>query len=137
MDPFYCANIKTRTDRLPDYVGFFDNQPTLNLHYDKIALFFLYILKKKKLETFKGARIIEIEGSIDDIFGSATFQGIIQDDTLSFSKKYIGDSINPLKGEIYFKGQSNAVGDMYFGKYEHKDKSGNFFMKEFNVPFLH
>lgn len=71
----------------PDFVGCWGLESNL----ENIGFFLMYIHKKEH-EIIKGKDFMLIEGSIEDIIGSANFSGRVNEEEIYFQKDYVKDT---------------------------------------------
>ncbi len=100
--------------RDPDFVGLWDIQTPFHGYFEMFV-------------DTRGANG-NISGTIEDLIGSATFEGIVSDGEIRFRKKYIAHSPDALREEIDYVGRKS--GRFYRGNY------GVSSWRRMRVPFL-
>lgn len=120
IERMYKAVVHGRvTDGNPDFIGTWDEK------LEHRGLFELYITKKDEDD--------QVQGTIEDCLGSATFEGWITKREASFTQNYTKAIPQAAKGEIVYSGFSddaqNYAGDFKVYEPERGSYTGSFRMK--------
>lgn len=115
----YYAVTQCRIDpeRQPDYIGYCQESESI----PEVGLFEMYVKKTG-----------EFAGTIIDLLGDATMEGIITDQGVEFVKKYDPEQSVPnaaAAGEITYVGEMS--GDRYVGEYKTSRHSGKFVLQKY------
>lgn len=96
-------------EKSPNYIGNFDHD------YSK-GVFEMYI------ERNEGGNI---RGTIEDVYGTATFEGVLSHTEISFTKHYIPEksSVEASDSDLEYKGKYHPEIDKYLGRFVYKDHS--------------
>jgi len=130
--------------KMPDFMGsFYYNH--LNDSYSWRGMFGMFIQERKFLSDGKES----IKGTIGDIYGDSTFEGILAESYIEFTKKYDLESIKnngASEVPVYYKGNSSNVRDYVgywtqnldipFDKLLPEDKIGFFLKKAAYMPMI-
>jgi len=92
-------------EKTPDFIGNFDND------YPR-GIFEMFIKERDGNN---------IKGEVEDCFGTATFEGFFNNNTISFIKHYIPEksSVDASESDIEYEGL--LIGDKYCGEYVFTD----------------
>jgi hypothetical protein len=94
-------------EKMPDFIGNFDNS-----------------LPKGLFEMFIEEREGDnISGTIEDVYGTATFEGVLSDTEIRFTKHYIPEksSIEASDCDLMYKGEYLSQIKEYLGRFVYKD----------------
>ncbi len=128
--------------RSPDYEGsWLDKNPVITYLGGGYGKFFMFIDEKEKSNDGR----IGISGTIEDQFGTSTFQGELTDKTIKFVKEYFPEAIERGAASDKIEYEGTKIGDRFEGRYivrngisqgKRDDWSNTFYMEKFIDPSL-
>jgi len=96
--------------RFPDYIGNWAYHPIMTIPE---GFFVMYIEKRKVMQAGEES----IEGTIDDRFGSASFEGVLTPQDIKFKKLYFPEAVQKGAAPFGVKYHGQKEGSAYIGDY--------------------